>query len=363
MQKHRNLEQKLEWYKSFFDNAGDAVLIVQPETWLVMDANAQASALLGIRHDELLASALPQFRRVFKLLLRAESERVLSELSIETFDGRIVNTEIHASFIDYEGEQLIQAIARDVTDQRALTEKMVQADKMVLLGQLSASLAHEIRNPLAAVKINLQYLSRSTPETSEQYSFLHSALQGVERIQNIVDSTLNFSRVTAPVFKKTSLNDVVLQALNLASPALKKKNITTQQDLQEGLPEVHLDSKQMQQVFVNLITNAADAMRERGTLTLRSYIEHASERDISAKSHSHLQESDAIVVLVRDTGAGIQQADLSKIFDPFFTRKADGTGLGLPISLRIIQHHNGSIDVESAIMQGTTFYVKLPVAN
>ncbi len=363
MHKHRNIEQKLEWYKSFFDNAGDAVLIVQPETWLVLDANAQASSLLGIRHDELLSSALPQFRRVFKLLLRADSDRVLSELSIETFDGRMVNTEIHASFIDYEGEQLIQAIARDVTDQRALTEKMVQADKMVLLGQLSASLAHEIRNPLAAVKINLQYLSRSTQETDEQYSFLHSALQGVDRIQNIVESTLNFSRVTPPVFKLSSMNDVVLQALNLASPALKKKNITVHQELQENLPDVHLDSKQMQQVFVNLITNAADAMRERGTLTIKSYVEHATDKDAATPSRGSIHDGDTIVIVVRDTGAGIQQADLSKIFDPFFTRKADGTGLGLPISLRIVQHHNGSIDVESAIMQGTTFYVKLPVAN
>jgi two-component system, sporulation sensor kinase E len=363
MQQHRNIEQKLEWYKSFFDNAGDAVLIVQPETWLILDANTQASALLGIRHDELITSALPQFRRVFKLLVRSESDRVLSELSIETFDGRTVNTEIHASFIDYEGEQLIQAIARDVTDQRALTEKMVQADKMVLLGQLSASLAHEIRNPLAAVKINLQYLARTTPEASDQYSFLHSALQGVDRIQNIVDSTLNFSRVTPPVFKKTSINDVTLQALNLSSPALRRKNIRVVQDLNDNLPLVSLDTKQIQQVFVNLITNAADAMQDNGTLTLSSTIEKVHDKDSAHLNNTSLHDGDHIVVSVRDTGTGIPTTDLSKIFDPFFTRKADGTGLGLPISLRIIQHHNGSIDVQSTVGQGTTFYVKLPVAD
>jgi len=122
--------------------------------------------------------------------------------------------------------------------------------------------------------------------------------------------------------------------------------------LDDGLPLVQADSKQLQQVFINLITNAVDAIKTKGRITIETYTESANRG-----------EAKYVVVAISDTGTGITPEDLPKIFNPFFTRKAEGTGLGLPITQRILHQHSGIIDVESKLGFGTTFYMKLPVPN
>ncbi len=345
------LEKQLAWYKSFFDNATDAVFIVQPETWCVLDANDYAANLIGVSRDSLLGSTLPQFRRIFKLLQKSNSPMVLSELTLDTQDNQSLMVEVSARFVKYDGTNLIQAIARDVSEQHALTDKLVQADKLVLLGQLSAGVAHEIRNPLAAVNLNLQILKRNIPPTSPEYDYVSTALQGVERISRIVEVTLNFSRPAVPDIQTLSLNALIPTTLELVASVIKRKDITVELSLDDTIPEVAADAKQLQQVFINLITNSADAIKTKGSIVIKSYIEASTKRG----------EGEFVVVAISDTGVGIPPEDLSKIFNPFFTRKADGTGLGLPITQRILHQHSGIIDVESSVGIGTTFYVKLPV--
>jgi PAS domain S-box-containing protein len=333
------LEKKLAWYKSFFDNATDAVFIVQPESWSVLDANDYSATLLGKTKDDLIGTTLPQFRRIFKLLKKTSSPIVLSELSLDKGNGDTLMVEVSARFVDYNGQKLIQAIARDVSEQHALTDKLVQADKLVLLGQLSAGVAHEIRNPLAAVNLNLQILQRNIEKTAAEYKYVETAMQGVDRIARIVEVTLNFSRPAMPT------------TLELVSSVLKRKEIIVELDFDEKLPMVPADNKQLQQVFINLITNAADAIKTKGNIKIKTYTEPATKHG----------EGEFAIVAITDNGVGIPPEDLQKIFNPFFTRKADGTGLGLPITQRIMHQHNGIIDVESKIGEGTTFYVKLPV--
>jgi signal transduction histidine kinase len=132
---------------------------------------------------------------------------------------------------------------------------------------------------------------------------------------------------------------------------LKRKEIIVELDFDEKLPMVPADNKQLQQVFINLITNAADAIKTKGNIKIKTYTEPATKHG----------EGEFAIVAITDNGVGIPPEDLQKIFNPFFTRKADGTGLGLPITQRIMHQHNGIIDVESKIGEGTTFYVKLPV--
>ena len=344
------LEKQLAWYKSFFDNASDAVLVVQPETWSVLDANLRASVLLGLNEDQIIGSTIPQFRRIFKLLVKSASPTILSELSLETPEGEPVMLEVSARFVEYNGHRLIQAIARDVTEQRALTDKLVQADKMVLLGQLSAGVAHEIRNPLAAINLNLQLLGRRHPAGSDEHPMIDSALLGVQRISRIVESTLDFSRSTLPITRKQQINAVIVNSVELVSSTFKRKTIKVAIDLADNIPDLMIDTQQIQQVFINMLTNAADSIKARGEISIRSFAEPTARGD-----------GTMIVVTISDTGVGIRPDDLSKIFNPFFTRKADGTGLGLPISQRIIHEHQGVIDVESVVGEGTTFYVKFPV--
>ena len=179
-----------------------------------------------------------------------------------------------------------------------------------------------------------------------------AALQGVERISRSVEATLNFSRSAPPVTRKEQLNTIVINSLDLAAPALKRKTISVTLELAEQLPAVQLDASQIQQVFINLLTNAADAIKAKGRIEISTYEEATARGD-----------GRYVVTAIRDSGVGIQPDDLSKIFNPFFTKKSDGTGLGLPISQRIIHQHNGAIEVESIPNEGTTFYIKLPVVS
>ncbi len=347
--KLESLKKQLLWYKSFFDNATDAVFIIQPETWNVLDANDFASMLLGISKDDLIGKTLSQFRRIFKLLTKTNSPTVLSELSLDTPDNDSLMVEVSARFVDYEGQKLIQAIARDVSEQHALTDKLVQADKLVLLGQLSAGVAHEIRNPLAAVRLNLQVLRRNLAADAPEANYIETALQGVERITKIVEVTLNFSRPSVPDVRQINLNSLIPATLDMVASVMKRKEIKIELNLSDKLPIVAADSKEIQQALINLLTNAADSIKSKGRIIIESYSEEAPRGN---KSYA--------VISITDTGSGILPEDLTKMFNPFFTRKPEGTGLGLPITQRIMHQHSGIIDVESTPGEGSSFYVKLP---
>lgn len=348
-----SIQKKLDWYKSFFDNSSDALMIVEPESWLVVEANQYACEIFGYSNVEIVGISLPQFRRVFKLLTKTTSPVVLSELTIDDHAGNELMVEIEARFVEWDGKQLIQAITRDISEQYALTDKLVQTDKLVLLGQLIASVAHEIRNPLAAVNLNLQVLERKFKPESVEMNHVKIALQGVERISRIVEVTLNFSRPSIPDIKGLSFNDLIKTTLELFSSVTRKKAIKIDLHLMDKLPKVAADEKQMQQVLINLIKNAADAIISNGRIDIHTYTE-------SGTKHPN---SEYVVVSVKDTGIGIHPDDFPKIFNPFFTRKEEGTGLGLPITQRIIHQHRGIIDVESTVGVGTTIYIKLPVPN
>jgi signal transduction histidine kinase len=348
---YHQVEKQLSWYKSFFDNATDAVFVVQPETWCVLDANDYAAQLLDSTKEEILGIILPQFRRIFKLLNKSSSPIVLSEMSLDVSADKSIMLEVSARFMNHENQELILAIARDVSEQHALTDKLVQADKLVLLGQLSAGVTHEIRNPLAAINLNLQILKRNTKADTPEYEYISTALQGVERIARIVEVTLNFSKPALPDIQDSNINTIVASSMELVASVLKRKEIKIELKLADKMPKIPLDAKQIQQVLINLITNAADAVSQYGLIQIRTYIEHGSRKG----------DGEYAVISVNDNGTGIPPEDLPKIFNPFFTRKPDGTGLGLPITQRIMHQHSGVIDVESTFGKGSTIYVKLPI--
>jgi signal transduction histidine kinase len=229
-------------------------------------------------------------------------------------------------------------------------EQLIQSEKLSSLGQLAASIAHEVNNPLSGVLTYTQLLAKKIE--SDKFSkesaldYLSKMESELTRSTGLVRNLLDFARQSAPVPVETDLNDVVNRVLELTAHSAKLNKVEVIKELDPSLPKLTADPNQLQQVFTNLVVNAIQAMPEGGKLTLRT---------------SH--EKGQLKLDVQDTGYGIPPENMRKLFTPFFSTKKEvkGVGLGLAISYGIIQRHRGKIEVQSVEGKGTTFTVQLPV--
>jgi two-component system NtrC family sensor kinase len=244
-------------------------------------------------------------------------------------------------------------IGEDVTEWRQAQQQLSQTDKLAAIGQLAAGVMHEINNPLAtilacaeALALRAELLTAQDRASYEEY--LKIIDTEVQRCRRIVDGLLDFSRPKAGTKKAVSVNEVVEQTLFLLKHHTRFKHLTVVRELAPDLPTIRADPERLVQGFMALMLNAMDAMDARGILTVRSQL--------------NPQRTDEVFVELIDTGQGIPQDQLPKIFEPFYTTKPQGrgTGLGLSICYGIIQEHLGRIDVESQVGVGTNFKVYLP---
>ncbi|CUU08361.1 Signal transduction histidine kinase, nitrogen specific [Candidatus Kryptobacter tengchongensis] len=344
---NEELQISHEQYKSLFENAGKPIFIVQPETWMVLDANDQAEALLKCTSDEILNLNFAKYKKFFQPLFKGV--RVVNfETTMIDFEGTEKFVEMTANLIGYAHTSTIQVIVSDLTEKRKIQEELIQTEKLASLGRLSASIAHEIRNPLSAINVNLQFLLKKFPEGAQERKYLDLALEGVRRIEKIVEATLNFAKPSKPIVKEENINDVINATLPLVEISTLKKKIEIITKLEPNLPKVKIDFKQIQQVILNILTNAVDAIDNAGQIKIKSYREMENDMDY-------------VVVSISDTGCGIPKDELTKIFEPFYTKKSDGTGLGLAISKQVMNQHDGKIEVESEENKYTRFQIYLPI--
>ena len=241
-------------------------------------------------------------------------------------------------------EEKVKERTKELVEMQA---RLVQSEKLASLGKLAAGIAHEINNPLGGVLIYTHLLLEDADRDSAQYENLKKIVKETTRCKDIVKGLLEFSRPKEPEMMMTDINDAVLRALAIFEPPVLFHNIEVRKELSE-LPRIVADSSQLQQVFTNIIANAAEAIAGNGILTIRTSLD---------------KQNDRIKVEFTDTGHGIKPEDMTRLFEPFFTTKqvGKGTGLGLAISYGIVQKHQGSIEVRSEIGKGTTFTVILPV--
>jgi signal transduction histidine kinase len=252
--------------------------------------------------------------------------------------------------------ELVVAFIRDIAEQKLIQTHMARLEKLAALGELTASIAHEVRNPLAAMKLGLNALAEEVAESSAALDIIDEVSAEVGRLDRVVSRLLDFARVKESEFHETDLPALVERTLGYVANQAKGRNIALKVEAAADLKPVRCDPDQVQQVLLNVILNAFHAMKQGGALTV------ALDRVESAKMPSG-EPGPVARIRVTDTGSGIPAAVLHKVFDPFFSTRPGGTGLGLSVSLQLVSRHGGDMDIASEAGRGTTVQIMLPEAG
>ena len=243
-------------------------------------------------------------------------------------------------------------IVQDVTHLKSLEEEVQRNQRLTAMGEMAAGIAHEIRNPLGSIELFASLLRKDLEEDVDKQLLADHICSGVKNMDRIISSILLFAKSPEPSCQKCDINAMLQELLEFSTNIVFPENIKIIRKLSKGKLFCKGDSNLLKQVFLNFIRNAIQAMQEDGELVLKS-----EEIGISKKGK---REGACIAISISDTGAGISPENIKKIFNPFFTTKARGTGLGMAIAYNIIKAHQGTIEVESKKNKGTTFTVKIP---
>lgn len=241
------------------------------------------------------------------------------------------------------GTDRLILVQRDITEFKALEKKFYESQKLAAIGQLSAGIAHEVRNPLSSIKMSLQILEKRLQPEGNDLKRFEIARREVEHLETLVNDILLYAKPSEPVKKRSNIQKIIDHALAMAEKAATDKHINIEKFLAHDLPTLNVDPAMLEQAFINIYLNAIDAMDMGGRLSIYAG-----------------QDDGRIKVEIRDDGCGISQEDLPHIFNPFFTKKNYGTGLGLAQIKKILDLHQGTIEILSEETQGTSVIVTLP---
>ena len=387
-----------ELYRTMIELSPDSIVAADMKG-IILLCNAAATRLSGYSKDELIGKHFskigiirlrdaPKYLRIFNSTLIGRPRKPL-EISFYRKDGTIIWTDVRIDSLKLGGKVIVQSTIRDITERKRMEqelqkkneqldaqneelraieeelrasneelratneelrdaqEKLVRSERLAAIGQLAGGVGHELRNPLSAIKNAVYYvrvkvakseLAQQEPRVME---FLDIIDEEINSSGKIINDLLGFSRVGKPTVSPARIEKVIEDVL---SHTTIPENIELTKKLDTDLPEVKIDTDQARQVLVNMILNAVQAMPTGGKLTI-----NAREKD------------KFLEVEIADTGCGIPQEVMDKIFDPLFTTRAKGTGLGLAVCKAIIDRHQGHIEVESEVGKKTTFTIKLPL--
>ena len=303
----------------------------------------------GRTSDELGVWVDPKEREEMVPVLKKDGAVWNKEVHHRTKSGNVLTMLRSSQAIDYGGMRCIISVTRDITERRK-TEMMLQrAEQMKVVAEIAVGLAHEIKNPLAGIKSSMEVLHAEGACSEEGSDILLKVISEIRRIEMLLKDLLNFARPPKPEFGMVDINPLLDATLEFSVDKVRmasRPGIAVVRDFEDGLPAVIADRMQMKQVFLNLILNAVEAMPDGGTLTIKTSYDKAAS---------------SVKIEVADTGKSIDNAAMDKIFQPFFTTKAKGTGMGLAISKRLIEDHGGTITLGNLPDRGVVFTIRIPV--
>lgn len=375
--KHEGLWGKLRQERNMaqqYLNIAGVIIVAINEKGLVTLINKKGCDVLGYEEYEIIGRnwfdlCLPEriqkeIKGVFERLMNGKNDFVdYHENSILTKSGEERMIAWHNTILTDEKGANIGTLSsgEDITKRKQTEMELIRSEKLASLGQLAASVAHEVNNPLAGILVYTSLLLRkyeqNTIQSEDTKNQLHKMKKELERTTRIIRNLLDFSRQSDPSIRLLDVNKVVEAALLLVKHQISLEHISLKIELKEDLPSVFADFDQIQQVMINIILNATQAMPDGGSLTITTSIAKGTVISESKK--------DAVRIDIKDTGVGIPKENLSRLFTPFFTTKerGKGVGLGLPVVHGIIERHKGKIEVSSDLNMGTTFSIFLETGD
>jgi len=352
---HRQVERAEQRFKSFIDSAHDWISIKDTEGRYVIVNPVCARAFdkdpadfIGKRPEEVLPpEACQTVTENDRRVVECDCHQTFEE--VYTLHGRDRHFQtVRFPLADHHGDIMgVCTIARDVTSERELGDQLVQAAKLAAVGKLAAGVAHEINNPLTGVLAFAEDMLDDLPEGHPHREDLSVIIRETLRCREIVRNLLDFARLEKLVLAEISPNDVIEQALQLVKKLPQFRNIAIRKRLTKELPQIKCDTKQLQQVILNLMMNSSDAMNGAGEIILVT---------------RYRKQTDQCVIGIKDSGPGIPDDLRERIFEPFFTTKGT-SGLGLAVSWGIIERHRGTIETDRAKRGGAIFRIVLPAVG
>ncbi len=354
------IEESEGRYRHLFESAADAIFILDVEEGRegkILQANHAAAEMHGYSVEELLNknvndlngsdSALGFASRMDRIL---SGQKVRTELNHRRKDGTIFPVEVVAGQFQVGRHKYILAIDREITERKRTEEALQRAQQIRTSAELATGMAHEIKNPLAGIKLSIEMLLEEQQLSDDNKTVIRKVIDEIKRIEHLMRGLLSFAKPPKPHLANTDIQEILEAVMGLAlhdRPSLREGvgSIHLVKVFQQRLPATFADPMQLKQVFMNVILNAVDAMPRGGTITVKT----------SFDPLSHI-----IFTNISDTGSGIDASALPEMFKPFYTTKPKGTGLGLAISKRLIEEHGGTIHIENNEGQGATVRISLP---
>lgn len=278
-----------------------------------------------------------------------EKKNISQEIILEEKGLKKKILDLNTSFLTDESGGItgVVAVIRDVTEIKDLNEEVARHKRLVALGKLSAGIAHEIRNPLSSIRGLAQFVFNSFSKTDERKEDLNTIIQEVDRLNKLVVQVLDFAKLKKLNLTRFSLNGLIRKITELFKIEIKDKQIKFNLELSPDISQIQADEDQIKQILMNVIINAIQAIPKKGEIKIKT-------------EKSSLRGESAIKLIIEDSGIGITEKDFNQIFDPFFSTKEKGSGLGLSIVYKLVEAHQGEIKVESKEGEGTKFVIFLP---